>query len=140
MKNNTSETDEFDHSTDDQLLDEPKKLTKEQIKQLKSLISLNRQKTKETVRLCPQCVFSAVKIIPSYANFLAPSRYFCPKCNWQGPIALEAYISDLEQYLLDNPVDSSELTSKEEISNFCAHCGFELKSKDQFCPSCGKEN
>lgn len=139
MKKNTSETDEFDQTDDQSELDEPKKLTKGQIKQLKSLISFNRQKTKETVRLCPQCVFSAVKIIPSYANFLAPSRFFCPKCNWQGPIALEAYISDLEQYLKDNPIGSSKHSSEKDMPSSCSHCGIEIKPGSQFCPSCGKE-
>ena len=136
--NKTSDTDDFDQDDYDDL-DEPKKLTKEQVEQLESLVSITRRKTKEVIRLCPQCVFSAVKIIPTYANFMAPSRYFCPKCDWQGPVALEASISDLEQYLKDNPDASSKITSSTKEESNCSHCGVELLQEAQFCPSCGKE-
>ncbi|MHA1910600.1 MAG: zinc ribbon domain-containing protein [Candidatus Kariarchaeaceae archaeon] len=142
MKKNTSETDEFDQFSDDQdELDQPKKLSKEDIEKLESLVTITRRKSKEVIRLCPHCVFSAVKIIPSYANFMIPSRYYCPKCDWQGPIALEASIADIEQYLKDNPIDSSKITSSkiEEDSAFCDHCGHDLEPGKQFCPNCGKD-
>ena len=142
MNKNTSNDDEFDQTLDDEF-DEPKKLTKEQIKQLTSLVTLTRRKTNEVLRLCPHCVFSAVRIIPSYANFMIPSRYFCPKCDWQGPIAIEATVADLEQYLKDNPIseadDSNEEISSNNSSGFCIHCGGELLAEDEFCPACGKE-
>ena len=137
MNKNTSNNDEIDLIDEDEF-DEPKKLTKEQIKQLTSLVTVTRRKTNEVIRLCPHCVFSAVKIIPSYANFMIPSRYFCPRCDWQGPIAIEATVADLKQYLKDNPISKAD-NSETESSGFCGHCGNEFVTVDEFCPSCGKE-
>jgi predicted RNA-binding Zn-ribbon protein involved in translation (DUF1610 family) len=137
MNKNTSNNDEIDLIDEDEF-DEPKKLTKEQIKQLTSLVTVTRRKTNEVIRLCPHCVFSAVKIIPSYANFMIPSRFFCPKCDWQGPIAIEATVADLEQYLKDNPISETD-NSETESSGFCVNCGKELETGEEFCPSCGKE-
>ncbi|MCG3218738.1 MAG: zinc ribbon domain-containing protein [Candidatus Heimdallarchaeota archaeon] len=140
MKKNTSETDEYDQSADlENELDEPKELTQEQIEKLTSLVTITRRKTNEVIRLCPHCVFSAVKIIPSYANFMIPSRFFCPKCDWQGPIALEATVSDIEQYLKDNPIGSTKTSSEDNDSGFCSHCGKEHEPGKKFCPNCGKE-
>lgn len=80
MKENTSETnetDDFDPIDDDEIDNRwQERNSKELIEKLKSSVSFTRRGVGEIIRLCPHCVFQAVKIMPSYANFMIPNRYF----------------------------------------------------------------
>ena len=55
---------------------------------------LKRRPGFKVIKLCPVCVFTAVKQIP-YTGGIYPEMYYCPKCNWQGVIPLEVDIEDL---------------------------------------------
>ena len=48
----------------------------------------------ENIKLCPKCVFTAVRHVP-YTGGIFPEMYYCPRCDWKGHIALEVSVDDL---------------------------------------------
>ena len=63
------------------------------------------------VKVCPVCLSQTVEIVPNFLPLIAPNRYHCKTCYYNGPTLVEIENEDYERINIE---DSSHFTTSVE--------------------------